>query len=78
MMYEITPFVKWVGGKRQLIEKIKNRMPRNYNKYFEPFVGGGALFMELQPNECYINDANSELISAYKIVIYKLVTDMSY
>lgn len=68
MMYEITPFVKWVGGKRQLIEKIKNRMPRNYNKYFEPFVGGGALFMELQPSKCYINDANSELISAYKIV----------
>lgn len=68
MTYEITPFVKWVGGKRQLIDKIKIRMPKNYNNYFEPFVGGGALFMELQPINCYINDANSELISAYRMI----------
>lgn len=67
-MYNIKPFVKWVGGKRQLIDKIKNRMPQKYNNYFEPFVGGGALFMDLQPKKCYLNDANFELINAYNVV----------
>ena len=38
----ITPFVKWAGGKRQLLLQIKERMPEKYNNYYEPFVGGGA------------------------------------
>lgn len=66
--YDVKPFVKWVGGKRQLIDKIKERMPKEYNSYFEPFVGGGALFIELQNNSTVINDVSSELTSTYKII----------
>ena len=62
------PIIKWVGGKRQLLEEIKKRMPQKYNKYFEPFFGGGALFFELKPENAFINDYNSELINLYKIV----------
>lgn len=60
------PFVKWAGGKTQLLEKIVSLMPENFNSYFEPFVGGGALFFRIQPKKAFINDANSELISAYE------------
>ena len=45
----IAPFVKWAGGKRQLLSQIKERMPEKYNNYFEPFVGGGAVTFELLP-----------------------------
>lgn len=45
----VTPFVKWAGGKRQLLPQIKERMPEKYNNYFEPFVGGGAVVFELLP-----------------------------
>ena len=60
------PFLKWVGGKRQIIPQIKKYMPENYNRYFEPFVGGGALFFDLEPKKAYINDINKILVSAYK------------
>ncbi len=43
----VAPFVKWAGGKRQLLPQIKERMPEKYNNYFEPFVGGGAVTFEL-------------------------------
>ena len=59
------PFVKWAGGKTQLIEKIIEHMPESYNHYFEPFIGGGALLFHLKPTEFTINDFNSELIQAY-------------
>ena len=42
----VVPFVKWAGGKRQLLAQIKERMPKKYNKYYEPFVGGGAVTFE--------------------------------
>ncbi|MBU4693656.1 DNA adenine methylase [Mycoplasma zalophidermidis] len=60
------PFVKWAGGKAKLIPKIKSKMPTKYNKYIEPFVGGGALFFHIQPKDFIINDINSELIDTYK------------
>lgn len=60
------PFVKWAGGKRQLLTQIKERMPEKYNKYFEPFVGGGAVIFELLPENAVINDTNRALINAYK------------
>ncbi|AWX69779.1 helix-turn-helix domain-containing protein [Mycoplasmopsis anatis] len=60
------PFVKWAGGKTQILSKIKDFLPKKYNDYYEPFVGGGALFFELCPQKAYINDFNKELISAYK------------
>ena len=59
------PFVKWAGGKRQLLSEIKQRMPKEFNRYFEPFVGGGALLFEIAPEKAKIGDINSNLINAY-------------
>lgn len=60
------PFVKWAGGKTQLISTIKKYSPKEYNCYFEPFVGGGAVLFALSPKNAVINDINKELICAYK------------
>lgn len=60
------PVIKWVGGKRQLIPQITQMMPEEFNKYYEPFVGGGALFCELTPVSAIINDINKQLVSMYK------------
>ena len=77
---ETYPIVKWVGGKRQLMfELLKNR-PKSYNRYFEPFIGGGALFFELQPENAYISDMNEELINLYSVVrdnVYELISDLN-
>lgn len=62
----VVPFVKWAGGKRQLLSQIKERMPEKYNDYYEPFVGGGAVIFELLPTNALINDINKALINAYK------------
>ena len=62
------PFVKWAGGKRQLIPQIRERMPEKYNKYYEPFVGGGAVTFELLPKDAVINDINCALINTYKVI----------
>ncbi len=59
------PFVKWAGGKTQLLNIIKELMPEAYDTYFEPFIGGGALFFETAPKKAYINDFNSELVCVY-------------
>lgn len=63
--YNLQPFTKWTGGKRQLLGKLISYMPETYNRYFEPFVGGGALFFDLAPEKAVINDLNEELINAY-------------
>jgi DNA adenine methylase len=62
----VKPFLKWVGGKRQLLPEIKKYIPKEYNTYFEPFLGGGAVLFELQPKKAVINDLNEELINCYK------------
>ena len=59
------PFVKWAGGKRQIIDKLKEHIPSEYNTYYEPFVGGGALLFELSPKEAVINDYNEELMNVF-------------
>ena len=64
--YNLQPFTKWTGGKRQLLGELRSYMPENYNRYFEPFVGGGALFFDLAPEQAVINDFNEELINAYR------------
>lgn len=64
--FKAKPFLKWVGGKKQIIPQIKKYIPENYYKYFEPFIGGGALFFDLEPKKAYINDINKILISAYR------------
>ena len=76
---ETYPIVKWVGGKRQLMFELLKNMPENYNRYFEPFIGGGALFFELQPENAYISDMNEELINLYQVVrdnVDALITDL--
>lgn len=60
------PFVKWAGGKTQLLNKIHELMPNEYHHYYEPFIGGGALLFSVAPKEFTINDFNSELIQAYE------------
>lgn len=60
------PIVKWAGGKRQIIDKLIERIPQSYNNYFEPFIGGGALLFELMPKNAVINDINQELLAIYK------------
>jgi DNA adenine methylase (dam) len=62
----IAPFVKWAGGKRQLLSQIKERLPQSYKDYYEPFVGGGAVVFELLPSNAIINDINKSLINAYR------------
>ena len=64
----IAPFVKWAGGKRQLIPQIRERMPEQFNYYYEPFVGGGAVIFELLPENAVINDINRALINAYQMI----------
>lgn len=64
----IAPFVKWAGGKRQLLAQIRERMPENYNRYFEPFVGGGAVTFGLLPQDAVINDINRALINTYRTI----------
>jgi len=62
------PFVKWAGGKRQLIPQIKEYLPQDYNKYLEPFVGGGALFFHLKPGNAVLIDINEDLINCYNVI----------
>lgn len=59
------PFVKWAGGKRQILDKLKLYIPLDYNTYYEPFVGGGALLFELSPADAVINDCNAELMNVF-------------
>ncbi len=62
------PFVKWAGGKRQILDKLKKYIPEDFNTYYEPFVGGGALLFELSPKKAIINDYNKELINVYECI----------
>jgi len=61
-------FLKWVGGKRQLLGEIKRLMPVGFEHYYEPFVGGGAVFFDLQPKNSHLFDINKELIVTYRQV----------
>ncbi len=72
MDVKIPKFIKWAGGKEKLLEQYKNLFPKKFNSYYEPFVGGGAVFFyikqKFQPKNIMISDINSELIDAYKII----------
>ncbi len=67
-MIKAKPFVKWAGGKRQIINELKKYVPNEYNCYYEPFIGGGALFFNLAPKKAVINDSNSELMNVYNVM----------
>ncbi len=62
------PFLKWAGGKRQLISQMDQYFPKEFNKYIEPFVGGGAIFFYLLPEQAILIDINQNLINGYKII----------
>ena len=62
------PFVKWAGGKRQIIDKLMKFVPDEFDTYYEPFIGGGALLFELAPKKAVINDSNVELMNVYKCI----------
>lgn len=62
------PFLKWAGGKQQLLPILLSKIPKRFNRYIEPFLGGGALFFALQTNTSLISDSNPEIINFYSIV----------
>lgn len=64
----VKPYLKWAGGKRQLLSELKFYSPSSYNTYYEPFVGAGAFFLNLQHDKVVINDTNSDLILTYRVV----------
>ena len=64
----VTPVVKWVGGKRQLLEEITQRFPKRVTTYCEPFLGGGAVLFSLQPKNAIVNDLNADLMLVYEVI----------
>ncbi len=64
----VSPVLKWVGGKRQLVETFLDLIPERISTYCEPFLGGGALFFRLQPKVAYINDINEDLMLVYSVI----------
>lgn len=62
----ITPVIKWAGGKRQLLPVITQMLPPDYHQYYEPFIGGGAVYLHMAPEYAHINDSNRQLIGMYE------------
>lgn len=74
------PVVKWVGGKRQLLDDLTPLFPNRITSYCEPFLGGGAVLFNLQPDVAYVNDINTELIQMYEVIrdnVDELITALS-
>ena len=66
--YKARPLLKWAVGKTQLLPELQEKLPRKYNRYIEPFFGGGALFFALEPESAIIADSNPELVNLYRTV----------
>lgn len=64
----VAPVLKWVGGKRQLLDAFRPLLPKTIDEYCEPFVGGGAMLFYLQPKKALVNDINSDLILVYTVI----------
>jgi DNA adenine methylase len=62
------PFLKWVGGKTQLVSRLRELLPSRFGRYHEPFLGGGALFFDLKPEQASLSDLNRELIECYEVI----------
>lgn len=63
----VNPLLKWAGGKRWLVNSKQLPLPENYERYFEPFVGSGAVFFHLMPKQAILADLNKDLINLYKV-----------
>lgn len=64
----VVPVVKWVGGKRQLLDEITPLLPQRITSYCEPFLGGGAVLFSIQPSKAIVNDLNGDLITVYNVI----------
>lgn len=62
------PFLKWAGGKTQLLDEIYKVLPSKYNTYYEPFLGGGAVFLSLEPSKAIVSDINPQLVHTYLMI----------
>lgn len=74
------PFVKWVGGKTQLLPELEKRIPKSFARYYEPFIGGGSLFFRLQPKRACLTDINPDLVNLYTVIrdqVEALIEDLS-
>ncbi|MGI0033934.1 MAG: DNA adenine methylase, partial [Nitrososphaeraceae archaeon] len=86
LLYQTTrchPFVKWAGGKSQLMPQIVRLMPSKFGRYFEPFLGGGAIFFYITSSDrnAFLSDTNMDLINAYKVIrnhVEDLITILRY
>ena len=75
----VAPVVKWVGGKRQLLNEITPLIPKRFTSYCEPFLGGGAVLFSVQPSRAIVNDLNEDLIAVYEVLrddVEALVADL--
>jgi DNA adenine methylase len=61
----VTPFLKWAGGKRWFVQRHAGLLPKTFNRYIEPFLGGGSVFFHLKPKRSLLGDTNPDLIAAY-------------
>lgn len=76
----VAPVVKWVGGKRQIINQIIKYAPKKFSTYHEPFLGGGAVLFKLQPKKAVVNDINIELMNLYQVIkdnVEELIEDLN-
>ncbi|PGT81568.1 DNA adenine methylase [Bacillus sp. AFS040349] len=73
------PFLKWAGGKRQLLPEIRKYVPKKIKTYYEPFIGAGAVLFDIQPKNAIINDVNVELVNVYNVIknnVDELIEDL--
>ncbi|MFX1238382.1 MAG: DNA adenine methylase [Promethearchaeota archaeon] len=73
------PFVKWAGGKRQLLSQMETYFPKKYNNYIEPLVGGGAVYFHLKPKQAILIDNNWELVNCYEVIkndVFELIKSL--
>jgi DNA adenine methylase len=67
----VRPIVKWIGGKAKLLPELRKHLPKRFGRYFEPFIGGGALFFDLEPAAAVIGDKNEQLVNLYRSIAYE-------
>lgn len=62
----LKPIIKWAGGKEKELDYILSNIPTAFDNYYEPFIGGGSVFMSINAKKYFINDLSTELISLYR------------